>query len=442
MKQRSMLLLLSGLLPLLLVMPINTVNADRPMMNPETTDAQVQPAANSAFVTGKYPNLFGEIGKTEAEIKARLDKVWDQLFYGDDATQRVYYPVGSDMAYMKDIGNNDIRSEGISYGMMIAVQMNKQEEFNRLWKWAKTYMQHQSGARKGYFAWQMNESGQKLDPNPASDGEEYFITALLFAAGRWGNGAGIFNYQAEANEILRVMLHKEEDNGGIVESVTNMFNLTQKQVTFVAHGSAAGWTDPSYHLPAFYELWARWSPQDNKFWYDAAATSREFFKKAAHPTTGLFPDYAEYSGAPKAAPWGGGHEDFRFDAWRVASNVAVDYVWFGIDPWQVTQSNRMLSFFTSKGIDSYGNQYKLDGTPLSSDHSTGLVAMNAVAAMASTNADRMAYVERLWNLTTPGGQWRYYDGLLYMMGLLHVSGNFRIYAPGKLSATPAATGTP
>jgi hypothetical protein len=29
-----------------------------------------------------------------------------------------------------------------------------------------------------------------------------------------------------------------------------------------------------------------------------------------------------------------------------------------------------------------------------------------------------------------------------MMGLLHVSGNFRIYAPGTLSATPAATGAP
>jgi len=36
------------------------------------------------------------------------------------------------------------------------------------------------------------------------------------------------------------------------------------------------------------------------------------------------------------------------------------------------------------GIDKYVNQYTLDGKPLSSDRSTGLIAMNAVAALAAT----------------------------------------------------------
>ena len=30
----------------------------------------------------------------------------------------------------------------------------------------------------------------------------------------------------------------------------------------------------------------------------------------------------------------------------------------------------------------------------------------------------------------PSGKWRYYDGMLYMLGLLHVSGNFKIYLQG------------
>jgi len=32
-------------------------------------------------------------------------------------------------------------------------------------------------------------------------------------------------------------------------------------------------------------------------------------------------------------------------------------------------------------------------------------------------------------LPAPSGKWRYYDGMLFLMGLLHASGNFRIYAP-------------
>ncbi len=31
--------------------------------------------------------------------------------------------------------------------------------------------------------------------------------ALYFAAHRWGNGKGIYNYQAEADKILRGMRH-------------------------------------------------------------------------------------------------------------------------------------------------------------------------------------------------------------------------------------------
>ena len=41
------------------------------------------------------------------------------------------------MGYIEDIANNDVRTEGMSYGMMIAVQMNRKEVFDSLWKWAK-----------------------------------------------------------------------------------------------------------------------------------------------------------------------------------------------------------------------------------------------------------------------------------------------------------------
>jgi oligosaccharide reducing-end xylanase len=380
-----------------------------------------------AFTSGRYRNLFKEmLSKSDAEIQAKLDAAWEQLFYGNDDTQRVYYPAGADMAYVMDIGNGDVRTEGLSYGMMIAVQTDKQEEFNRLWKWAKTYMYQEDGPYEGYFAWHCTPEGEQIDANPASDGEEWFVMALLFAAGRWGNGEGIYNYEAEAQAILHTMLHKADESDDIA---TNMFHPEHKQVVFVPRlGRTSQFTDPSYHLPHYYELWARWADEDNEFWAEVAIASREFFKKAAHPETGLMPDYAEFDGTP-ADPWGGGHDAFRFDAWRNGMNVAVDYAWFTADEWAVEQSNRLLDFFHSQGIGSYANQFTLDGEPLSSDHSLGLVAMNAVAGLAATTDRTPEFVKELWDASPPTGRWRYYDGMLYMLALLHVSGNFRIYSP-------------
>jgi oligosaccharide reducing-end xylanase len=55
--------------------------------------------------------------------------------------------------------------------------------------------------------------------------------------------------------------------------------------------------------------------------------------------------------------------------------------------------------------------------------------MNAVASLAATDPRAQLFVDELWKTTTPSGMWRYYDGMLYLMALLHVSGNFRAYLP-------------
>ncbi len=420
---------LCAVLPIMMFVTVACSSSPNTVAAPTPAPAQptiVGPAAAGAFSSGIYRNLFKERGRSDAEIKARLDAAWQHFFYGDDETQRIYFPVGADMAYIKDIGQGYVHSEGMSYGMMVAVQMDKQAEFDRLWKWARTHLYQADGGRKGLFAWKAGEDGIVLDKNSAPDGEEYIVTALFFASGRWGDGQGIFNYRAEAQALLDTMLHKAEEQNA--EGIGNLFDPTHKYVVFGPYAGGSSFTDPSYHLPAFYELWARWADKDNQFWRDAAAASREFFRKTAHPETGLMPDYAEFDGRP-ADPWNGDHEHFRFDAWRTAMNVAVDYSWFAADEWQVEQSNRLLGFFTRQGINSYANQYTLDGKPLSSDHSPGLVAMNAVAALAATGNSTGAFVDALWTVPLPSGKWRYYDGVLCMFGLLHASGNFRIYAP-------------
>jgi len=383
------------------------------------------PELKPAFETGHYRNLFAEhLGRSEAELDAKLSAVWRQFTLGDPSTQRLFYAAADQTAYIPDVKHADVRTEGQSYGMMIAVQMNQQAEFNRVWKWTKDHMAHREGKYAGYYAWHCRDDGTQIDAGPAPDGEEWFVMALFFAAHRWGTGEGIFNYEAEAQTLLRHMLHNNE--GGDA-SVTPMFDRKERQIVFTPHKPGNTFSDPSYHLPAFYELWARWAadPADRAFMAEAAQVSRRLFRAAAHPITGLMPDYSNFDGTPHAR---GGHQHFLFDAYRTIGNVALDYSWFGRDPWQVEQSNRVLAFLAAQGPNC-ANNFTLDGKPLTKEFSPGLFAMAAVGGLAANSPDAKLFVQRLWDMPVPSGEERYYDGLLYFLGLLQAGGRYQIHGP-------------
>lgn len=399
----------------------------------------VDAADEGAYATGKYRNLFAEAGKSPTEVRAKINRAFRQLFYGDRKTEAVYFPASKNehgpLAQIRDIGSRDVRSEGMSYGMMIAVQLDKQKEFDALWNWAKTHMVHDDPASpaSGYFSWSLKFDGTPNDEMPAPDGEEYFATALYFAAHRWGNRDGNYNYQAEADRILTAMRHRKEITGPTVKGEMTAGNLFEPKLAIVRFTpDVVNWehTDPSYHLPAFYELWALWGPEkDREFWRQAAAASREFFQKAANPKTALTPEYANFDGTPWLAPWNPRSADHHADAWRTAMNWSVDWAWWAKDPRERELSDRLQAFFESQGIDVYVNHYRLDGKRLGDGRSTGHIAMNAVASLAATDPRSRPFVEALWEAPVPAGEWRYYDGMLYLMALLHASGEFKIWEP-------------
>lgn len=385
------------------------------------------PADSPAAAPHAAPNLFAALlGQSEAALDAKIDAAWRQLFHGDDATERIYFPVSTDAAYIADIGSGDVRTEGLSYGMMLAVQLGRRDEFDRLWTWTKRHLLHPAGPRRGYFAWHARYDGTPLDPGSASDGEEWFAMALLFAAHRWPSDSAASGYAAEAQALLREMIHKRA-----TEEVTPIFEAREHQVVFAPAPRASGFTDPSYHLPAFYELWARWadSPADRQFWAEAARTSRIFFQRAAHARTGLMPEYAHFDGRAFTAPdFGAGKGDFRFDAWRTLANVGLDHAWWRADPWQREQSNRVLRFLSGH-LPRVPNQFALDGTPLTTDTSSGLLAMAAVAGHAADPDVARPFVQQLWDEPIPTGQWRYYNGMLYFLALLQTGGRFQVIPP-------------
>ncbi|HMI20933.1 MAG TPA: glycosyl hydrolase family 8 [Sphingomonas sp.] len=448
---------------------------------PAQADIQRFPGDGAgAYATHHYRDLFAEqLGHSHAESRARIEKTFQQLFHGDGQEQRLYFETGANangtLAYMTDWANNDARTEGMSYGMMIAVQLDKKREFDALWNWSKTYMltTDPKNPSVGYFAWSMGTDGSPRSTGAAPDGEEYYVMALYFAAHRWGNGTGIYDYQAEADKILRGMRHhpvltatppfRIHPNGAPFvqpdkpwpspnnraaeaeatkagkpwppyhfdrtpkpETVGPMVDEASNMIRFVPETSIGG-TDASYHLPAFYELWARWGPkEDRAFWAKAADVSRNLFTQVTGPQTGLSPDRSDFDLTPMKG-WDGKPGSFAYDSWRTASNWSVDYAWWGKDPRQRVLSDRIQAFLVGQGIHDFADRYTLDGKPLSTRHSVGMVATTAVASFAATpGLNSKAFLQELWDTPIPSGEQRYFDGMLYLMSLMHASGEFRI----------------
>lgn len=138
----------------------------------------------SAYTGASYRNVFKEIGKSDEEINKKLSNAFDTLFYNEE--EKIYHVAKDDTAYLMDTGNLDVRTEGMSYGMMMCVQLDKKAEFDRIWKWARTNMYMTEGPDKGYFAWSCKTNGEKNANGPAPDGEEFFAMSLFFASHRWG----------------------------------------------------------------------------------------------------------------------------------------------------------------------------------------------------------------------------------------------------------------
>ncbi|HEX3901414.1 MAG TPA: glycosyl hydrolase family 8 [Polyangia bacterium] len=369
-----------------------------------------------------YPNPFRDLlGETDAAITAKITNVFNTLFHGS-AAQAIYVAVGDDQAYIEDtFHDNEIRTEGIGLGMMICVELNKQDEFDKLWTYAKQMVELGSGPNAGYFPSYCDAADGTttscLDPY----GFEQFVTALIFANDRWKTTGTTIDYAADALALFHTLRHKQDDNGGVVEGVTNMFDATTNLPLDVPDVSAAGVTRPSLVMPGYEALWAEADADPN--WTAAAESGRAFWQAAANATTGFMPVRADFDGTPVP-----GWDTFQPEGYRAQINVVIDQIWSGGDAWNVTESNQLLAFFSGQGINTYGKSFSLDGTTvLDPSHEPSLVVANGIAAVASTNGDRSGYVSAVWNMDIPTGDARYYSGILELVGLLILSGQFQVY---------------
>ncbi len=407
---------------------------------------------SGAYHSKTYPNFFELAGYMPEETDSRLEKIFDTLFYGTP-DERIFCPCGDDMGYIVDTGNIDARTEGMSYGMMMCVQLDHKEEFDRIWKWARKNMYLTEGRNRGFFCWSNALDGSRMADGAAPDGEEYFVMALFFASHRWGDGEGIYNYSSEACKLLHEMKRegdgfsfmpdkddypKGQDGPDPASLGRGMFDLDDHLIRFITD---VDFTDPSYHLPHFYELFSMWAyPEDRDFYAKAAEASREYLHRACHDVTGLCAEYSYYDGRPfeKGQKIWGKHDWYYSDAYRTILNIALDHVWFDKDKWQEDEGRKFLSFMCDgAGVSNWNKVFDVDGTIRSEDalHPVAVIATNAAAAglvnisdPSDTAADHARFcIDRFWNTPLRTGDRRYYDNCLYFFSFLLLSGRYRIY---------------
>ena len=222
--------------------------------------------------------------------------------------------------------------------------------------------------------------------------------------------------------------------------ILNIINTKEKLITFVPDGFGARYTDPSYHIPAFYEIWAKYAEDGRAdFYLECAQKSREYLHRACDSITGLNPDYSNYDGSVMTPPRGDWGAKFRFDSWRVPMNIALDYTWSGADAdWQFGYGYRLQSFFRSQGVSTFVDQYNLDGTPVENiaeaggykalRHSIGLVGTVAAVSLTQPLRNSRDFINEFWNSKhepyEDGYFDAYYDGLLNLFALMHLSGRY------------------
>ncbi len=394
---------------------------------------------NYGSAGGDYRNLFAEQGIDAPAIDARVSEFFQELFHGDSALA-IYRTAGSNgngsLAYIIDTNNEDIPGEGIAQGMMVCVQLDKKAEFDALWNWAYTYMYvtEEGHPNRGFFRWSVLPDGTPQAETPSPLAEQYFVTALYFAAHRWGNGNGIYEYSAHASRILGEIRHHPVTTGTTLygeRTLGPMVDEQSKLILFMPDGSDDKYTAPGYLIPGFYELWALWGPEEDRaFWSEAATASRRFLVKQSYPETGLTTDMANLDGTPRAIPWNPLSAHFGPESWRTLAHVGFDYGWWQKDKEQVALSNRVQAFLAAFGLDQYGYSFTRDGKVLKAAHRNGLAATAAVAGLAADQPVAADFVKALWESSLPeAAEYRSNDGMLQMLAMLQCSGKFRIWKP-------------
>jgi hypothetical protein len=328
-------------------------------------------------------------------------------------------------------------SEGIGYGMLIAVFMGEQPLFDGLWIYEQQHLDS-----NGLMNWAPN--GVPTDPSQpecgggATDADEDMAFALVMADKQWGGqGTLTKTYLAYAKQ-----------------QITNIWNteIRDSKLAAAGDGSWAGWSNVniSYFAPAYYRAFANVDPTHN--WAGASSGSASVVdggtvvdtvydtiesslnSSNSNQNNGLVPAWCNEANSTCGAS-GSNPFYYQYDSCRTPFRIALDWCWNG-EPRAQAYLAKTSAFFSAIGAKNIVDGYALNGSPKAGHPADGGVFMQSAAfvgpagvgAMSSASMQSFvddAYADVATLQLLVGGT--YYEDSWSVMSLLMLTGNFLDY---------------
>jgi endo-1,4-beta-D-glucanase Y len=257
-------------------------------------------------------------------------------------------------------------SEGIGYGMILAVYMDDQKLFDNLWNYEQLHL-----GSHGLMDWEIGPDGKVTSggAGAATDGDEDMAWALVMADRQWGGkGALSDTYLNHAKKLIGLIWTYEVD---------------QTRGAMLKPGDQWGdvdVTNPSYFAPAYYRVFGQVTGKTDD-WNKVISANYDILEKSLNATSGnasngLVPAWCDSSGKP-ISPFSGAPMYFQNDSTRTPFRVGQDYCFFG-EPRAKAYLAEISSFYAGTGVAKIVDGYALDGTPQPDKAVNGLQAASFV----------------------------------------------------------------
>jgi endo-1,4-beta-D-glucanase Y len=310
---------------------------------------------------------------------------------------------------------NHTVSEGIGYGMILAVYMNDQPLFDDLWRYEQQFLD-----MDGLMNWDIDQNGNVSGMNAATDADEDMAWALLMADRQWG-GSG-----ALADTYLHVAQ----------KQIAAIWKYEVWQSKLPRLGDTWGdWNglNISYFAPAYYRAFAA---VDSNAWAALVQTSYDtidtnLIAANQNQTNGLVPGFSTSQGGPMQNPSSPGTTEpftYQYDACRTPFRIALDWCING-EPRAKAYLAKTSAFFSAIGASNIVDGYQLNGTPVGTGgQASPFIGPAGVGAMS--DATYLPFLQATYteistkNLVVGG---TYYAESWTALSLLMMSGNFIDY---------------
>jgi hypothetical protein len=272
-------------------------------------------------------------------------------------------------------------SEGIAYGMLMAVYMDDQPTFDELWKYSQLWLDP-----SGLMNWYINAEGTApLGYGAATDSDEDMAFALVMADRQWG-GSGSLDapYLDLALRQIDLVWRYEVEAG------------TPPVLKPGDQWGGATLTNPSYFAPAFYRVFAEVS--GNSGWLEVVDSCYDILEASLNADSGnqdngLVPAWCTAAGVPTHNP-----QHFQYDSCRTPFRIGQDYCWFG-EPRALAYLAKITGFYAGIGVVNLIDGYDLDGTPhpeFSVDGSRAAAFVGPAGVGAMHDAAHQAFLDQAY----------------------------------------------